>query len=47
MHCFKRQGERVITRTFEREVVELHMWVALLNRFTQLGRPVTVPAAVA
>ncbi len=25
------------------EVVELHVRVALLNRFTQLGRPSTVP----
>lgn len=43
MHCFKRLGERVTARTFERQVVELHVRVALLNRFTQLGRPTTVP----
>jgi hypothetical protein len=43
MHCFKRLGERVMARTFERQVVELHVRVALLNRFTQLGRPTTVP----
>lgn len=43
MHCFKRLGERVMARTFERQVVELHVRVALLNRFTQLGRPNTVP----
>jgi hypothetical protein len=37
-------GERVMARTFECQVVELHVRVALLiNRFTQLGRPVTVP----
>ena len=30
-------------RTFERQVAELHLRVALLNRFTQLGRPTTVP----
>ena len=42
MHCFKRLGERVMARTFERQVVESHVRVALLNRFTQLGRPVTV-----
>lgn len=42
MHCFKRLGERVMARTFERQVVELHVRVALLNRFTQLGRPTTV-----
>jgi len=45
MRCFKRLGERVMARTFERQVVELHVRVALLNRFTQLGCPVTVPVA--
>ena len=45
MHCFKRLGERVMARTFERQVVELHIRVALLNRFSQLGRPQTVVAA--
>ena len=34
MHCFKRLGERVMARTFERQVVELHIRVALLNRFS-------------
>jgi Transposase DDE domain len=48
MHGFKRLGERVMARTFERQVVELHVRVALLNRFTQLGRLTTDPwAAVA
>lgn len=45
MHCFKRLGERVVARTFERQVVELRIRVALLNRFTYLGRPQTVPVA--
>ena len=45
MHCFKRLSERVMARTFERQVTELHIRVALLNRFTQLGRAVTVPVA--
>ena len=45
MHCFKRLGERVMAKTFERQVTELQVRVALLNRFTQLSRPVTVPAA--
>ncbi len=39
MHCFKRLGERVMARTLERQVTELHVRVALLNRFTQLGEP--------
>ncbi len=42
MHCLKRLGERVKERTFERQVVELHVRVALLNRFSQTGRPQTV-----
>ena len=37
MDCFKQLGERVMARTFERQVAELHVRVALLNRFTQLG----------
>lgn len=45
MHCFKRQGERLKARTFERQVVDLHVRVALLNRFSQIGRPQTVPVA--
>ncbi len=45
MNCFKRLGERVMARTFERQVTELHVRVALLNRFSQLGRPVTVAVA--
>ena len=32
-------------RTFERQVVELHVRVALLNRFGQIGRAQTVPVA--
>ena len=34
MHCVKRLGERVMSRTFEREVAELHIRAAILNRFT-------------
>ena len=45
MHCFKRLGERVMARTFERQVAELQVRVALLNRFTQLGTPDTVAVA--
>lgn len=45
MHCFKRLGERLQARTFERQVVELHVRVAILNRFTHMGRPQTVSVA--
>lgn len=45
MHCFKRLGERVMARTFVHQVVELHIRVALPNRFSQLGRPQSVAVA--
>lgn len=46
MHCFKRLGKQVMARTFERQVTQLHVRVALLNRLTQLGCPTTVPVSV-
>jgi len=45
MHCIKRLGERVMSRTFERQVNELHIRAAILNRFTELGRPQTAAEA--
>ena len=45
MNCIKRLGERVMSRTFERQVNELYIRVAILNRFTELGRPQTVAVA--
>jgi len=39
MRCFKLLGERVMARTFERQVVELQVRSAVLNRFTHLGTP--------
>lgn len=45
MRCFKLLGERVMARTFKRQVVELQMRAAVLNRFTKLGCPVTVSVA--
>jgi len=41
MRCFKALGERIVSRDFERQVAELHIRVAVLNRFTALGTPVT------
>lgn len=35
----------MMARTFERQVAELHVRVALPNRCTQLGCPTTVPVA--
>ncbi len=45
MGCFKRLGEKVSAGTFERQVVELNIRAAILNRFTELGRPNTVAVA--
>lgn len=41
MHCFKLLGERVRSRDFERQVAELQIRAAILNRFTALGTPIT------
>ena len=42
MQCFQHMGERVMACTLEKQMVELHIRVALLNRFSQLGRSQTV-----
>ena len=42
---FKRLGERVMSRTFERQVNELHIRAAILNRFTEIGCPQTAVVA--
>jgi hypothetical protein len=42
MRCIKLLGERIMSRDFNRQVAELQIRAALLNRFTQLGTPVTI-----
>ena len=42
MHRLKRLGERVMARKFEAQVTELQIRIGLLNRFMDLGRPVSV-----
>jgi Transposase DDE domain len=42
MRCFKLLGERVMARDFDRQVAELQVRAAILNRFTRLGTPTTV-----
>lgn len=42
MGCFKRLGERVMARDFDRQVAELQVRAAILNRFTALGTPMTM-----
>lgn len=39
MGCFKRLGEHVMARDFERQVTELHIRASILNRFTSLATP--------
>ena len=41
MRCFKLLGERVMARDFGRQVAELQIRAAILNRFTALGTPQT------
>jgi hypothetical protein len=45
MNCFKRLGEKVMARTFERQVVELNIRASILNRLTELCTPQTVAVA--
>jgi hypothetical protein len=42
IRCFKLLGERIMARDFDRQVAELQVRAALLNRFTHLGTPITV-----
>lgn len=42
MHCFKRLADRVMSRDFDRQVAELQICAAILNRFTALCTPRTV-----
>jgi hypothetical protein len=39
MRCEKLMGERVMARDFDRQLPELQVRAAILNRFTQLGTP--------
>ena len=41
MRCFKLLGERVMARDFDRQVAELQIRAAILNRLTALGTPQT------
>ena len=41
MHCVKLPGQRLMARDFDRQVVELHVRIAVLNGYTALGIPIT------
>lgn len=45
MHCFELLGSRVAARTFDRQMAELKVRAAILNRFSQIGMPNTVRVA--
>ena len=45
MHCFKLLGPRVASRTFDRQITELKVRAAILNRFSEIGTPNTVRVA--
>jgi hypothetical protein len=41
MHCIKLLGDKLSTRSFDSQVNEIHARIAVLNKFTELGRPHT------
>jgi hypothetical protein len=45
MHCFKLLGQRVAARTFDRQLTEIKVRAAILNRFSEIGTPNTVRVA--
>jgi len=44
MNCLKLLGQRLMARDFDRQVAEVQVRAAVMNRFTTLGIPVTVSA---
>ena len=45
MHCVKLLGQRLSARDFDRQVAEIQIRAAILNGFTALGIPRTMPVA--
>ncbi len=43
MHCAKLLGQSLMSRDFDRQVAEIQIRVAVLNRYTAIGIPVTEP----
>lgn len=43
MHCVKLLGQSLMARDFERQVAEIQIRIAVLNRYTALGIPITDP----
>ncbi len=45
MHCIKLLGQSLMARDFERQVAEIQIRIAILNRYTALGMPVIEPVS--
>ena len=43
MNCMKLLGQKLMARDFDRQTAELQVRIAILNRHTALGIPVTQP----
>jgi len=43
MHCMKLLGQSLMARDFERQVAEIKIRIAALNRYTAIGIPITEP----
>ena len=44
MDSVKQLGQSLMVRDFDRQVAEIQIRIAVLNRYTALGKPVTEPA---
>lgn len=44
MNCMKLLGQKLMARDFDRQTAEIQVRIAILNRYTTLGLPVTRPA---
>lgn len=45
MNCFKLLGQRLMARDFDRQVAEIQVRIACLNRYTRLGITISKPVA--
>lgn len=45
MNCIKQLGQRLMAKAFDRQVAEVQIRAAILNRFTALGTPATTRVA--
>ena len=43
MHCVKRLGQSPMARDFDRQVAEIQIRIAVLNRYTAYGIPIVNP----